>query len=311
MHQLQQRLCAAGYLDLRSVEDAHFCGRTHAAVLAFQESYGLRITGDCDEGTWSALIEASWSLGERLLFVRTPNIRGDDVAELQTLLNRMGFDCGRVDGIYGASTAAAVADFQLNVGTEQNGICAPEFVALLKRMASQTGEGPGIAAVRETLALASSDPGPTRVAIGSFSGATHLAHNVTRRLQQEFPMATTVDGDAFTQALVANQMNADAFVGIEIGEAGGSVIYYYSVPTFTSVGGRNLAGALVSRIASKIPELEIHSEGVRLPILRETRMPAVLCALCPADIINLKTNGLTSAICEAFSAWASDPLAAE
>jgi N-acetylmuramoyl-L-alanine amidase len=308
VHQLQQRLCAAGYLDLRSVEDAHFCGRTHAAVLAFQESYGLRITGDCDEGTWSALIEASWSLGERLLFVRSPNIRGDDVAELQTLLNRIGFDCGRVDGIYGPSTARAVSDFQTNVGVETNGICTPEFVSLLTRMASQTGEGPGIATVRETIALESVEDVSPRIAVGSFPGGTHLSHSLTRRLQLDFPLAATIDGDAFPQAAAANQMNADVFVGIEVAETGGSVFYFYSVPSFTSVGGRNLAQALATKVSSKIPEMDTHLEGARLPILRETRMPAVLCVLAPAEIVTLKTAGLAAAISEAISDWIRDPL---
>lgn len=290
------------------MEDAHFCGRTHAALLAFQESYGLRITGDCDEGTWSALIEASWSLGERLLFVKSPNIRGDDVAELQTLLNRIGFDCGRVDGIYGPLTARAVSDFQLNSGAEPNGICTPELVSLLQRMASQSGQGPGIAAVRESISLGSVDNVSPRIAIGNFAGATHLSHSVTRRLQQDFALATTIDGDAFSQASAANQMISDLFVGFEVADAGGCVVYFYSVPSFTSAGGRNLAQALVSKVSSRIPELDIHMEGARLPILRETRMPAVLCVLGPAEIVNLKIGGLTSAISDAISGWIRDPL---
>ena len=35
-----------------------------------------------------------------------PNLRGEDVAELQRILARLGFDCGRVDGIYGPDTTA-------------------------------------------------------------------------------------------------------------------------------------------------------------------------------------------------------------
>ena len=33
-----------------------------------------------------------------------PNLRGEDVAELQRILARLGFDCGRVDGIFGPDT---------------------------------------------------------------------------------------------------------------------------------------------------------------------------------------------------------------
>ena len=75
----------------------------------FQSARGLRSDGVCDEQTWTALVEASWRLGDRLLFLTSPNLRGDDVAELQSRLGRLGFDCGRVDGILGPRTAASVA----------------------------------------------------------------------------------------------------------------------------------------------------------------------------------------------------------
>jgi N-acetylmuramoyl-L-alanine amidase len=43
-------------------------------------------------------------------------MRGDDVAALQSRLTEMGFDCGRVDGIYGELTSGAVKEFQKSVG---------------------------------------------------------------------------------------------------------------------------------------------------------------------------------------------------
>ena len=48
-----------------------------------------------------ALIEAGWRLGDRLLVLAAPQLRGDDVTELQDALNQLGFDCGRPDGIFG------------------------------------------------------------------------------------------------------------------------------------------------------------------------------------------------------------------
>ena len=94
-----------------------FCPATEDAVRAFQTGRGLRCDGRCDEQTWTALVEASWKLGDRLLFLTSPNLRGDDVAELQSRLGRLGFDCGRVDGILGPSTARALEEFQSNCGT--------------------------------------------------------------------------------------------------------------------------------------------------------------------------------------------------
>ena len=43
-------------------------------------------------------------------------LRGDDVAELQQRLGALGFDAGRVDGIFGAETATALEALQRNAG---------------------------------------------------------------------------------------------------------------------------------------------------------------------------------------------------
>jgi N-acetylmuramoyl-L-alanine amidase len=82
---------------------------TEAQIRSFQQSRGLTATGKIDEVTRRALEEAQWKLGDRSLNLQEPPLmRGDDVAALQSRLTEMGFDCGRVDGIYGARSAAAV-----------------------------------------------------------------------------------------------------------------------------------------------------------------------------------------------------------
>ncbi|MEY3806043.1 MAG: hypothetical protein RIR69_855 [Actinomycetota bacterium] len=310
MHELQRKLSAAGFLAPGAAEDAMFCARTHAALLAFQDAYGLRATGECDDQTWSALIEASWVLGERLLFLRSPNIRGDDVAELQTLLNRLGFDCGRVDGIFGPLAVRAISDFQTNIGVEATGICTPELVQHIKRMSSQTGAGPGVAAVREAVELESNiGSDGVRVVVGFFPGSAPLAHAVARRVRNSHPLTTTVDSDASTQAMTANRFLADVYIGCEDSTGPGCTIYFYEVPTFTSVGGRNLAMRIAAEITERIPELSVQVQGVRHPVLRETRMHAVLCSMGPSDIVAMKINALSGAIDAALSVWLTDPSA--
>ena len=309
MHDLQRRLSAAGFLAPGSAEDSNFCARTHSAVLSFQDSYGLAATGECDEQTWSALIETSWSLGERLLFLRTPNIRGDDVAELQTQLNRLGFNCGRVDGIYGQNVVDAVSEFQRNMGIAANGICSPEFIEFLKQMGSQSGAGPGVAAVRESIDLGNTNArDDARLVIGYFTGGTQLAHALLRRAKQSHPLATSVEADASFQAQAANQFAADVYIGCEVSSDDGCIIYFYEVPTFVSVGGRNLALRVAAAISSRVPELSVRAVGIRHPVLRETRMPAILCSMGPVDMVALTTNSLASAITDAFDAWREDPL---
>lgn len=277
--------------------------------MAFQDSYGLPVTGECDEQTWSALIEASWSLGDRLLFLRSPNVRGDDVAELQSLLNRMGFDCGRVDGVFGPLLVRAISDFQTNLGLEPNGICTPEFVGVIRRMASQSGEGPGVAVVRESVDLAETDTRDSaRIVVGSFPGMGALAHAITVRAKQSHPLTSTVESDALSQAQAANRFAADVYVGCEMSSDEGCTIFYYEVPTFVSVGGRNLARRIAAAISSRVPELSVRTQGVRHPVLRETRMTAVLCSMAPHHIVSVKTAALSAAINDALDMWRDDPL---
>lgn len=310
MRELQRKLSAAGFLAPDSAEDSTFCARTHAALIAFQDAYGLNTTGECDDQTWSALIEASWELGERLLFLRSPNLRGDDVATLQTLLNRLGFDCGRVDGIFGPLAVRAISDFQANIGLDVNGICTPELVGHIRRMSSQTGAGPGVAAVRESVELEEQiGNDAVRVVVGMFPGAASLSHALARRIAQNHALTTTVDSDASTQAATANRFLADVYLACEDSGSARCVIQYYEVPTFVSMGGRNLARRIAAAITQRVPELHVDVQGVRHPVLRETRMHAVLCSLGPADIVGLKTNAVSGAIADAFEAWLADPAA--
>ena len=279
-------------------------------MLAFQDSYGLPATGECDDHTWSALIETSWSLGERLLFLRSPNIRGDDVAELQSLLNRLGFDCGRVDGIFGPLVVRAISEFQVNIGLDSNGICTPELVAVLRRMGSQSGTGPGVAVVREGIELSADRPrDEARIVIGYFHGGAALAHSVVRRARELHPLTTTVDSDAGTQAQAANRFAAEVYVGFEVSDDPACAVSYYEVPTFVSVGGRNLAKRIAGALNDRAPELPVRVQGVRHPILRETRMPAVLCSLGPMVLVGLKTSAISAAVADAIDAWRADPSA--
>ena len=309
MRELQRRLAGAGYLAPGSAEDSTYCAKTHAAVVSFQDAHGLRTSGECDELTWSALIEASWSLGERILYLRSPNIRGEDVAELQAVLNRLGFECGRVDGIFGPLAQQAIKEFQTNIGLAPTGICSPDLVAQLTMLASQSGTGPGVAVVREAVELGDVDVrDDARIVIGFFGGAARVAHDTSRKCSERHRLTTTVDFDATTQAQAANSFSADVYIGFEMATDAGCFIQYYEVPTFVSVGGRNLAARIARAIADRVPELTVHTQGIRHPVLRETRMPAVLCSLAPAEIVSLKTNAVAMAVSDALDAWREDPL---
>jgi hypothetical protein len=52
--------------------------------------------------------------------------RGDDVKTLQAQLNALGFDCGKVDGIFGSKTETATRAYQSARGLVVDGIAGPK-----------------------------------------------------------------------------------------------------------------------------------------------------------------------------------------
>ncbi|MDR0786432.1 MAG: peptidoglycan-binding protein [Gemmatimonadota bacterium] len=61
-----------------------------------------------------------------LLRVTSPSIQGDKVIAVQKALITKGVNPGPVDGVYGPSTAAAVAAFQAQEGIVVDGVVGPE-----------------------------------------------------------------------------------------------------------------------------------------------------------------------------------------
>ena len=284
---------------------------TTRAVAAFQDARGLHVQGHCDEATWTALVEASYRLGDRTLVLAAPNMRGDDVAELQSVLARLGFDCGRVDGILGPSTTRALEDFQRNSGLRPDGICGPETVRALLVLGRRTGSGPGVATLREFEALAGSGRrlDDLRVVVGQFGGMSSLTRRITYALRQRGATVTATDEpDAPAQAATANRFAATVYVGFEARAEAVATACYYAVPTFESAGGRSLAMRLVQTFERWIPQLTLAAHGMRLAVLRETRMPAVLCVVGPVQQLTDATPGMAEAVVEALETWADAPL---
>ena len=125
---LQEKLNAKGF-NAGSV-DGIFGKNTQAAVMAFQKANGLAADGIVGKLTWAKLYDttaalpaASTAAGTQPMVYR--GSRGDAVRRLQELLNKKGFDCGAVDGIFGSKTYAAVVAFQKANGLGADGIVGP------------------------------------------------------------------------------------------------------------------------------------------------------------------------------------------
>ena len=283
-----------------------FCAATEEATRRFQQARGLHANAICDEHTWTALVEASWKPGDRQLLLTSPNLRGDDVADLQTRLARLGFDCGRVDGIFGPRVSRALADFQSNCGVPPDGVCGPETLRIIVRVSGQSGTGPGVGAVREreNLRAGFESMANCRVAVGQFGGLSGLTRTLARELRQRGATVMPLDEpDAVAQALAANQFGADVYVGFQGHIEATAVAHYYQVPSFESAGGRALAELIAREMHNVVPDLAPAVSGMRLPVLRETRMPAVLVTIGPVRAATDATPQLAHSVLSALDIW--------
>jgi len=85
---IQRRLRTLGYeLGITGI-DGVFFGLTAEAVRAFQQEHGLAEDGLVGDETWSALVDATFTLGDRMLYLRLPYFHGHDVALRQEIADR-------------------------------------------------------------------------------------------------------------------------------------------------------------------------------------------------------------------------------
>jgi N-acetylmuramoyl-L-alanine amidase len=306
---VQRRLSRLGF-DLGADAAGVFGPATTAAVRTFQEQRGLRVDGICGPQTWGSLVEAGYRLADRLLYLRAPMLRGDDVGELQEDLGRLGFDAGRVDGILGPRTAAALEQFQRNAGLTVDGICGPDTIAALRRVVRPASGSSSVALVREAQRLldAPKQLEGRRLGVGETGGLAALADVVGRSLVETGAVVAVLHHpDESVQASEANAFNAEAFIYLAAGQAG-CTTSYYSARAFESVGGRQLAELLLDEVDVDVFPPSARPHGMQVPILRETRMPAVVCEVGPPAIVVEHTPGLARSVARALARWAREPV---
>ena len=307
---LQQRLTALG-LDLSVESQGAFGLGTERAVFDFQTRRGLPRSGVCDQATWRSLVEAGYRLGDRLLYLRSPMVRGDDVAQLQQQLGTLGFDAGRVDGIFGPDTDRAVRDFQRNAALSVDGVAGPALTDSLAKLGHSPGRATNVAGVRERERLLGRSPrmDGCRIVIGESGGLSVLVHATARLLRAEGAvLASLHHPHPSVQAIEANDFGADLYVGLTLVDDELSTAAYYSTTGFESVGGRRLAELLLDRIQTVDGITAGEALGQVNPILRETRMPSVVCSLGPPDAVVAATATLADALHQAIRAWVAEPV---
>jgi N-acetylmuramoyl-L-alanine amidase len=306
--EIRQILRTLGLLDQES--PASFDDAVVRAVQAFQQSRGLNVDGRVTEETWRALEAARWRLGARTLFHSVPDLlAGEDVRALQERLLEMGYDVGRADGIYGARTARALAQFQREVGLVPDGSCGPETLHALRRLGRKVVGGRPLW-LRESERLRRAGPAllGKRVVIDPGHGGTdpgivayegpmrwaeaELSWDLAARLEGRLtaagvrvhltrgPRLATPMSDA-ARAELANELVADLFISLHIDghrspAAEGVAAYHYGALTgVTSTVGERLAGLVQREIVVRTGMRDCRTHAKTWDLLRLTRMPAV------------------------------------
>lgn len=322
---VQSRLRSLGY----KIEDGtgYFGPSTTAAVSAFQQNRSVLVDGIVGPDTWNEIVEASWYLGDRDLYLKHPPMRGDDVSALQARLNALGFDAGKEDGIFGVDTDRAVRSFQKEYGVAGDGIFGlVSHAALMGLRVDRPGTS---AQLREELrrmdkpglsgAMVVVDPGHGGPDQGDVtaSGATEadacwgMATRLADRLASfgarvRFTRTEPEGPDIRERATRANEAEADVFLSIHLNahpepSAEGSSTYYF--------GGSRAGEGLAEQIQEQLVRLglrDCRTHARSYPILRETRMPAVLVEPIfitnPDEAKRLEEHEFLSALADAIAA---------
>lgn len=232
-------------------------------------------------------------------------IRGEDVAELQNRLGSLGFDAGRVDGIFGPDTLKALKDFQRNVGLPIDGICGPTTVDELLRVFRDSSTN--VHSVKELEIIRSQTPRITELNIvithqGFMGGPAELLRSA---LAFKGARAQVImHPDASTLANLANALKSDICIHIEE-QVGKQEIRFYQGFSYTSASGLALAKLIAKHMNSPECGLDIKVVGLNVPVLRETKMTAVSLSIQDASFWVLNTPKTSFAITRAMNEWTS------
>ena len=274
-------------------------------IRSFQQSRGLTVTGIINDVTARALEEARWKLGDRSLYLQEPPLmRGDDVAALQARLTEMGFDCGRVDGIYGGLTSGAVKEFQKSVGIAVDGQCGPATVialihltkivsggapSQLRESTSQKNRGPALA--NKVIVLDPSLGGKDQGNVANNVIESEVVYDIAQRVEGRLlalgasVFLTRGANNCPTEAeriTFSNQREADLMISLHVDshpnpDAHGVATYFYGSDAhgIHSIVGERFASLVQREICARTDLLSCRTHAMTWDLLRLTKAPVV------------------------------------
>jgi N-acetylmuramoyl-L-alanine amidase len=332
--EIRSKLIVLGLLPGGMAPDDVFDDACDTALRHFQQQRGLMVDGIVGEQTYRALDEARWRLGDRLLYRRINRpFTGDDVSALQTRLLELGFDTGRVDGIFGIATSEALREFQRNVGLEPDGTFGPVTIRAMDKL-RRTVVGGEPARLREDEALhragsrlagkvvivdpshGADDPGWVVDGVAEADVTFDIASRVEGRLAasgalpflSRSPEGSPTDRE---RAEFANAAEADLLLSLhsdgiaDSPQAHGVSTYYFgSSSRHRSTVGERLAELVQGELVARTDLLDGRIHCKTWELLRLTRMPAVRVDIGyltnPGDHARLADPTFRDAVAEAI-----------
>lgn len=314
---IQRRLKKLGY-DIDEPEGA-FGAATDTCVKQFQQNRGLLVDGIVGEETWQDLVEASYALGSRTIYLRNPYLQGDDVKTVQLWLRTVGFNPGPIDGCYGPQSQRALKQFQCDVGLNNDGIISTETIEAFINLRTTleinaqvdfpkhiTDPQSSLAAIEEQKILLDFGHG------GNDKGATGpcgldeaaVCEDIGLRVGNLFKILGTEviytrgpeQGKTTARRIdLINDTEAPLVISIHMNhstnsKAEGSSCYYFASGNFSSTEGKKLANYLHHEQVSALGLKDCRVHGKNFNILRLTKIPALIIE--PAFITNPKEEAL-------------------
>lgn len=320
-----------------SGEDDLYDAGLESSVRAFQQSRGILADGIIRDQTLNAMREATYKLGARVLqYEPLSELTGDDIGQLQTTLQELGFYTERIDGHFGIHTDRGLRDYQQNYGLRVDGVCGPVTLRALDYLGRRvTGGSAATFHEREKVRRAGPNLSGKRIVIdpglgGDDTGLTVAGpYGPINEAEILWDLASRIEGRMVAagvetilsrprsgnpsvreRADLANAFGADAVISLRADrfhndKANGVASFYFGSPEgHTSLVGERLASLIQREIVARLPLTDCWTHRRTWDMLRMTRMPVVEIALAyltnPKDVSILTSPEQRDKIAEAI-----------
>ena len=302
---IQRRMKLLGYGLGPGEIDGIFGLETENAVKKFQQDRSVSVTGIVDDECWQEMVDAGYFFEERMLYLKEPPFRGDDVKTLQLWLKTLGFFKNNESGIFDKSTHNALIEFQKNMKLNPDGILGGDTLVhlnSLKRIINEkqssnfpiikdfkNKKGKKLKVILDYGELPA-DTGKEKRGYdkNEILICSQIADRCRAFLEEEkFEVITTVDRSRkifpglYSRIRKANKSKGDLFVSINLNycsdpKASGSSCYYFKGLKSFSTGGKKIAEMIQEKLIKKLNITDCRVHGTSYAILKDTSMISVL-----------------------------------